>query len=162
MQNLTKPLLTKEGDPTSFSGKVECNPIKFEHKSFKQILYDKGLAKLGDNIVNLLYSLVKSNLVGRPDGAKMPGTILAEAFRRAGLRKYISSRQDSHSLGDAAEALIAYSWLKDHFEIKAIIGKFTALTPREKIINRKTEKEQIIQIFKSLLESLFERVLNEL
>jgi len=120
------------------------------------------LAKLGDSIVNLLYSLVKSKLVGRPDGAKVPDTLLAEAFRQAGLRKYVSARQDAHSLGDAAEALIAYSWLKDHFEIKATAEKLTASIPREKIINRKTEKEVSIQIFTSLLQDLFERIVKKI
>ncbi|MEM2143990.1 MAG: ribonuclease III family protein [Candidatus Jordarchaeaceae archaeon] len=119
------------------------------------MLKDKNLAKLGDSIVNLLYSLIKSKLAGKPDGAKMPDILLAEAFRQAGLRKYLSARQDAHSLGDAAEALIAYSWLKDHFEIKATARNLIAPITREKV-NRKTEKELIIQIFTSLLQNLFE------
>jgi hypothetical protein len=119
------------------------------------------LAKLGDSIVNLLYSLVKSKLIGRPDGAKMPDSFLAEAFRKAGLRKYVSARQDAHSLGDAAEALVAYSWLKDLFEIKEAAGKLTASIPQEKIITRKTEKEVSIQIFTTLLQDLFERITKE-
>lgn len=85
----------------------------------------------------------------------MPDILLAEAFRQAGLRKYLSARQDAHSLGDAAEALIAYSWLKDHFEIKATARNLIASIIREKV-NLKNEKELIIQIFTSLLQNLFE------
>lgn len=85
----------------------------------------------------------------------MPDTLLAEAFRKAGLRKYLSARQDAHSLGDAAEALIAYSWLKDYFEIKATARNLIIPITQERI-NRKTEKELIIQIFASLLQNLFE------
>ncbi|WXG40698.1 MAG: ribonuclease III family protein [Candidatus Freyarchaeum deiterrae] len=145
-----------------FSGKeTGCNLITFEHKPIKEILTDKNLAKLGDSIVNLLYSLVKSKLAGRPDGAKMPDSFLAEAFRKAGLRKYVSTRQDAHSLGDAAEALIAYSWLKDHFEIKETAENFNPLIAHEKIITRKTEREVSILIFTSLLQELFEKIVKE-
>ncbi len=126
--------------------------------SVKEILTDKNLAKLGDNIANLLYSLVKSKMFGKPDGAKIPDTLLAEAVRRANLRKYVSTRQNAHSLGDAAEALIAYSWLKDYFEIKETAEKIATLIPQRKILNRKTEKETTIQIFASLLQQLYEKV----
>ncbi|MEM3526138.1 MAG: ribonuclease III family protein [Candidatus Jordarchaeaceae archaeon] len=132
--------------------------MSFENKSIKEVLNDKSLAKLGDSIVNLLYSLVKSKLVGKPDGAKLPDSLLAEAFRRAGLRKYVSARQDANSLGDAAEALVAYSWLKGHFEIKAMVEKLTASVPQGKIINRRAEKELIVQIFTTLLQNIFETV----
>ena len=132
-----------------------------EYKSLKEILTDKSLAKLGDGIVNLLYSLVKSKSVGKPDGAKVPDTVLAEAVRQAGIRKYISSRQNADSLGDAAEALIAYSWLKDYFEIKETAERLSSLIPQEKVINRKTEKEISIQIFTSLLQDLLARVVDE-
>ncbi|MEX2703859.1 MAG: ribonuclease III family protein [Candidatus Freyrarchaeum guaymaensis] len=132
-----------------------------EYKPLKEILTDKSLAKLGDGIVNLLYSLVKSKFVGKPDGAKVPDTVLAEAVRQAGIRKYISSRQNADSLGDAAEALIAYSWLKDYFEIKETAERLSSLIPQEKVINRKTEKEISIQIFTSLLQDLLARVVDE-
>ena len=132
-----------------------------EYKPLKEILTDKSLAKLGDGIVNLLYSLVKSKSVGKPDGAKVPDTVLAEAVRQAGIRKYISSRQNADSLGDAAEALIAYSWLKDYFEIKETAERLSSLIPQEKVINRKTEKEISIQIFTSLLQDLLARVVDE-
>ncbi|MBS7251326.1 MAG: hypothetical protein KIH08_12185 [Candidatus Freyarchaeota archaeon] len=129
-----------------------------DRMSVKEILTDKNLAKLGDNIANLLYSLVKSKVLGKPDGAKVPDTLLAEAVRQADLRKYISTRHNAHSLGDAAEALIAYSWLRDFFEIKETAEKFAEQIPQRKMLNRKTEKELTIQIFTSLLQKLYEKV----
>lgn len=100
-------------------------------------------------------------MVGKPDGAKVPDTVLAEAIRKAGLRKYVSTRQNADSLGDAAEALIAYSWLKDYFKIKETAGRLAALMPRGKKLNRKTEKEVSIQIFTYLLQNLSERIEKE-
>lgn len=168
LKNLIEParksrVFIREGDPTSFSKDDEhnCDILTPEYKPLKEILTDKRLAKLGDNIVNLLYSLVKSKLIGKPDGAKVPDTVLAEAIRQAGLRKYISTRQNADSLGDAAEALVAYSWLKDYFEIKETAERLTALMPRVKELNRKTEKEVSIQIFTSLLKNLLQRIEKE-
>ncbi|MBS7251324.1 MAG: hypothetical protein KIH08_12175 [Candidatus Freyarchaeota archaeon] len=70
----------------------------------------------------------------------------------------MSTRHNAHSLGDAAEALIAYSWLRDFFEIKETAEKFAEQIPQRKMLNRKTEKELTIQIFTSLLQKLYEKV----
>ncbi|MGQ9721112.1 MAG: ribonuclease III family protein [Candidatus Jordarchaeum sp.] len=141
--------------------KYNFNNLSPKPKSLKEILNDKNLAKLGDNIANLLYSLIKSKLIGKPDGAKIPDTILAEAIRKAGLRKHLSARQNADSLGDAAEALIAYSWLKDHFDIKETAEQLISLIPERNIVNRKTEKEISIKIFTLLLQNLLERIESE-
>ncbi len=168
LKNLIKPakklqVSIREGDLTHFSenNECDCDILKPEFKPLKEILTDKSLAKLGDNIVNLLYSLVKSKLLGKPDGVKVPDTVLAEAIRQAGLRKHVSTRQNADSLGDAAEALIAYSWLKGHFEIKETAEHLTALMPRINMLNRKTEKEISIKIFTSLLQNLLKIIESE-
>jgi hypothetical protein len=79
--------------------------------SLREVLIDHDLASLGDAYINFVYSLVLSTRRGKPSGAKVKGTALAEALRRAGLRKYLPSRMTSHVLADAAEALIVYAWL---------------------------------------------------
>lgn len=76
-----------------------------------QVLSDRKLAALGDAYINFAYSLALSNKTGKPCGKKVKGTALAEALRKAGLRKFLSSRINSHDLADAAEALLAYVWL---------------------------------------------------
>lgn len=72
---------------------------------------DRRLASLGDSYINLAYSLALSNRIGKPSGAKVKGTVLAEALRKAGLREYLPSRMTRHMLADAAEAFIVYAWL---------------------------------------------------
>ena len=74
-------------------------------------MIDKQLASLGDAYVNLVYSLALSKRKRRPYGAKVKGTTLAEALRKAGLRNLLPSRIDRHAISDAAEAIIVYSWL---------------------------------------------------
>jgi hypothetical protein len=69
---------------------------------------------LGDAYVNFTCSLSFSNRRRSPLGVKVKGSVLAEAFRRAGLRDCLGSGMSRHALADAAEALIAYAWLNGH------------------------------------------------
>lgn len=82
------------------------------YKSLREILLDHKLAALGDAYVNFVYSLTLSKKRGEPTGARVDGRILAEALKRAGLRKFLPSRIDRHRQADAAEALLVYTWIK--------------------------------------------------
>ena len=81
-------------------------------ESLTELLMDQKLAKLGDAYVNFLYSIVLSKKKGEPTGTKVKGRLLADAFKKAGLRELLPSRIDRHKQADAAEALIVYSWLR--------------------------------------------------
>jgi hypothetical protein len=82
-----------------------------QYKSLSEVLMDQKLAKLGDAYVNFLYSMALSKKKGEPAGTKVQGRLLADAFKKAGLRKFLPSRIDRHKQADAAEALIVYPWL---------------------------------------------------
>lgn len=82
-----------------------------QHKSLSEVLMDQKLAKLGDAYVNFLYSMALSKKKGEPAGTKVQGRLLADAFKKAGLREFLPSRIDRHKQADAAEALIVYPWL---------------------------------------------------
>ena len=84
-----------------------------DYSSLSQVLTDKPLAALGDAYVNFVYSLALSVRAGKPCGKKVKGTPLAEAVRKAGLRKFLPSRINKHVLSDTAEALLVYAWLND-------------------------------------------------
>ena len=83
-----------------------------QHESLSQVLMDQKLAQLGDAYVNFLYSLAVSKKTGEPTGIKVKGRLLADAFKKAGLRKVLPSRVDRHKQADAAEALIVYAWVR--------------------------------------------------
>jgi len=78
------------------------------------VLTDHDLASLGDAYVNFVYSIVLSDKAKKPVGARLKGSILAEALRKAGLRDSLGSRMSRHELADAAEALIVYAWLNSY------------------------------------------------
>jgi len=87
------------------------------HKNLTEVLTDHRLASLGDTYVNFAYALALSNMKGKPHGAKVKGSILAEALKKAGLRKHLPARMSRHTLADAAEALIVYAWLHNHITL---------------------------------------------
>ena len=98
-------------------------------KSQKAIGTDKGLAKLGDGIVNLSYTVAKSiyltknnsnNTISRT-GLKVSKRILADALKNTEMRKLAKNRADSHDLADTVEALVAYVWLSNHITLNEII-----------------------------------------
>jgi hypothetical protein len=82
------------------------------YKSLSEVLMDQKLAKLGDAYVNFLYSLALSKKKGEAAGIKVRGRLLADAFKKAGLREFLPSRIDRHKQADAAEALIVYAWIR--------------------------------------------------
>ena len=88
------------------------------YENLMQVLTDRKLVALGDAYVNFAYSLALSNKTGKPCGKKVKGTALAEALREKGLRTFLPSRIDRHSLSDAAEALLAYAWLHNLFTLE--------------------------------------------
>lgn len=83
-----------------------------QYESLSEVLMDQKLAKLGDAYVNFLYSLALSKMNGEATGIKVKGRLLADAFKKAGLRKFLPSRIDRHKQADAAEALIVYPWIR--------------------------------------------------
>jgi hypothetical protein len=83
-----------------------------QYESLSEVLMDQKLASLGDAYVNFLYSLALSKKNGEPTGTKVKGRLLADAFKKAGLRKFLPSRIDRHKKADAAEALIVYAWIR--------------------------------------------------
>jgi hypothetical protein len=88
-------------------------PFVPKYESLSEVLMDQKLASLGDAYVNFLYSLALSKKNGEPTGTKVKGRLLADAFEKAELRKFLPSRIDRHKKADAAEALIVYAWLRD-------------------------------------------------
>lgn len=77
----------------------------------------KDLAKLGDPLTNLIFSLAYSQYTSQFGGEKVSGKILAAALRFAELRHFAPPRLDAHGLGDCVEAMIAYGWLRNFFTI---------------------------------------------
>ncbi len=103
------------------------------NKSQKIIGTDKGLAKIGDAVVNLAYSVAKSKYLTKNNpnnkpirtGKKVGRTILEAALKKAGLKNFAKNRASAHDFADTVEALVAYVWLANKISIKEIIDLLT-------------------------------------
>jgi hypothetical protein len=99
------------------------------NKSQKAIGTDKGLAKIGDGIVNLTYSMAKSIVLTQNNlnnkitrtGLKVSKTILANSLKNANMKNFAKSRADAHDLADTVESLVAYVWLSKQMSLNEII-----------------------------------------
>lgn len=78
----------------------------------EELLRDKGLAGFGDSLINFLYSLAATRKYGKPMGFKVKNKALAEAVKRSKFRLLLPRRIDRKDMGNYAEALIAYAWLR--------------------------------------------------
>jgi hypothetical protein len=122
------------------------------NRSQKAIGTDKGLAKIGDGIVNLTYSMAKSIVLTQSNlnnkvlrtGLKVSKKILADSLKNADMKKFAKSRADAHDLADTVEALVAYVWLSNQMSLNEIIDLLTSnlsgnLTIRSEEIKNATE-----------------------
>ena len=87
----------------------------------KRILTDKGLAKLGDAYVNFIYSLVLTEIEGKPTGIKVSDRILADAAKKSGLKDLLAKRTRRDDIANAVEALIVYVWREEFMRTEEAI-----------------------------------------
>ena len=127
-----------------------------QHKSVEEIVNDKGLAKVGDGIVNLCYSLAKSQVLGHATGDKVRDSVLARAIRSTEVYRHISRRTDSGRAADAYEAIVAYLWMKDLITIQGIVDSLAQTLHIDSKTSRKKEGEIAALSFQNFLEQYIE------
>jgi len=132
-------------------------------KSQKAIGTDKGLAKLGDGIVNLTYSMAKSMYLTKNSpnnkilrtGVKVSKKILATALKNANMRNFAKSRADAHDFADTAEALVAYVWLSKKISLDEIIN-YLLKNLKGDLNIRNEEINSVIEAFTNLFNYIKE------
>jgi len=90
-----------------------------------QLLNDQRLSKLGDALLNLIHSLCLSLFESRPDGAKIPNRLLAQAIDSSKHRGVVPRRSDKHKKGDLVEAIFAWGWLLGKLDIRETVAFIT-------------------------------------
>lgn len=91
------------------------------HPTIYYLSSDKRLSKLGDAIINYIASVSETIRGGIPMGLRVDNRTLTNAVKASGLRDRLSHRRDRHMLGDAAEALIAYSFIQGVITIEECV-----------------------------------------
>ncbi|MFX1364160.1 MAG: ribonuclease III family protein [Promethearchaeota archaeon] len=128
------------------------------NKSQKIIGTDKGLAKIGDGIVNIAYSVAKSIFLTKNNpnnniirtGKKVGKVILGNALKNARMKSFTKTRANTHDLADTVESLIAYVWLSNKMSLKEII-EFLVDNLSGDLYERNEEIEKATIAFTNLL-----------
>ena len=128
------------------------------NKSKKIIGTDKGLAKIGDCIVNLAYSVAKSIFLTKNNpndkiirtGKKVSKKVLEAALKNANMKNFAKTRADAHDLADTVEALIAYLWFSNKMTLKELVN-FLADNLSGDLYNRNEEIKNATIAFTNLL-----------
>ena len=118
---------------------------------------DKGLAKLGDSLVNFVFSLALSEYLDRPTGERVPNASLSIALELAGLRSVVPPRTDKHGKGDIAEAIFAYAWLEGKMTVEEAVEILKA-NFTEDITHFSRRKEAIGKAFAEVFRVIKERL----
>ncbi|MFO7837130.1 MAG: ribonuclease III family protein [Candidatus Thorarchaeota archaeon] len=127
-----------------------------DHDSIAQILNDKGLAKIGDNLVNFMYSLAKSIVLGSSTGEKVRDSVLARAIRSTSVYEQIGHRTDAGTAGDAYEAIVAYLWLTKELQIDSIVDMLVNNLPLDSHTSRRAEGRIAATAFKYVMTHLID------
>ncbi|MFX0105392.1 MAG: ribonuclease III family protein [Candidatus Hodarchaeota archaeon] len=133
------------------------------NKSRKIIGTDKGLAKIGDGIVNVAYSIAKSIYLtnNNPNnniirtGKKVGKNILEAALKNANMKNFAKNRANAHDLADTVESLVAYVWLNNKMTLNEIID-FLADNLSGDLYNRNEEIKNATNAFTNLLNFMKE------
>jgi hypothetical protein len=126
--------------------------IFVQHESVEEIMNDKGLAKVGDGIVNLCYSLAKSRVLGHATGDKVRDSVLARAIRATEVYRHISRRTDPGRAADAYESIMAYLWMTGKITIQDTVDTLAQTLHIDSQTNRKKEGEIAALAFQHFLE----------
>jgi len=129
-----------------------------EHKTIENIMHDKGLAKVGDGLVNFCYSLAKSLVLGYATGEKVRDSVLARAIRATSVYSHMNRRADAGRAGDAYEAIMAYLWMTEKISISDMVDSISKSLDITSTTNRKKEGEIAALAFQKFLESNIEHL----
>jgi hypothetical protein len=131
------------------------------NKTQKAIGTDKGLAKIGDAIINLAYSVAKSIYLTKNNlsdkvirtGKKVSKNILEIALKNANMKSFARTRADAHDLADTVEALVAYVWFINKMSVKEIINLLADNLSGD-LFNRTEEIKSATVAFTNLLNHI--------
>lgn len=85
----------------------------------RMLANDKGLSRLGDSFVNLVYSSAKTRAGGKPFGGRVPDKVLSRSLLISGVR--VPPRLNHGERGDIVEGALAYAWSRNLISLEEAI-----------------------------------------
>jgi hypothetical protein len=128
--------------------------------TLQSFLAIKGHSKLGDSLVNFIYSLAKSSVSDTPTGTKVSDFILSQAYRTSEWRNNteIILRGDKGRLADQVEALILFFWIYEVVTIDELTSSLINDLDPNKLHHPREEKQVAINAFRTLLNTLYFKI----
>ncbi len=122
-------------------------------------IQDKGNAKLGDALVNFIYSIAKSQVLKASTGANVADYVLSESFKQSNWKKRnrLKITGDKGKIADRIEALILYFWIKEEFCFDFFIRCLSSHLEENKLHHPKNERFSAVNAFKFLLDELYNK-----
>jgi hypothetical protein len=131
-------------------------------KNLLTYIQTKSNAKLGDALVNFIYSVAKSLVSGSPTGMKVSDSILSEAFKGSSWYRTktlkLSGKKDR--IADAVEALILFFWVHEGLNLKKMIEPLESQLEPHRLQHPREEHKSAVLSFQTLLNYLFQIYLN--
>ena len=125
--------------------------------SINDFISHKGNAKLGDALVNFLYSLAKSIATNHTTGIKVSDYVLAQAYKNSKWHenKNVVIKGDKGRIADAIEGLILYFWAVKKLSLTALVEPLSKTLKFKDLSHPRLEREAAVQAFQELLNILF-------
>ncbi len=132
------------------------NYEKRPHDSLLTFILTKGNSKLGDALVNFLYSLAKSAVSTQATGTKVSDFVLATAYRSSLWmdNDRLTLKGKKGYLADHVEALILYFWVFEFVSLEEMVKHLIKELKPEKLSHPREEEQIAVLSFKNLLNEL--------
>ena len=129
---------------------------KKSQDSLLTFILTKGNSKLGDALVNFIYSLAKSAVSTQVTGTKVSDFILATAYRSSLWMNndIIKLKGKKGYLADHVEALILYFWVFEFITLEEMVKHLIKDLKPEKLNHPREEEQIAVLSFKNLLNEL--------
>jgi hypothetical protein len=129
-----------------------------DHLNLMTFIQDKGNAKLGDSLVNFIYSVAKTIVSGKPTGTKVSDSILSEAFKTSLWYKNEALKLSGNKgrIADSVEALILFFWVQKDSTLEFLINPLVSQLEPNRLQHPREEHNSAVNSFQKLLDKLFQ------
>jgi hypothetical protein len=125
-------------------------------KKIRIILQSKELARLGDFLVNYIYSAVRIGKYGLAASIHVWDKSLTKAMALANFRAYLGKKTKPDRVADAGEAFVAYAYLTKLMTLEDMISIIDENLSETNFNSKVREKEVCAIAFSKLFEKIFE------
>ncbi|MFX0086990.1 MAG: ribonuclease III family protein [Candidatus Hodarchaeota archaeon] len=136
---------------------IEIFKTSVDDNTLTAFIFNKDNAKLGDGLVNLIYSLAKTVVSGNPTGVKVSDSILSEAYKRSLWKEsnQLTITGNKGRVADAIEALILYFWVFENLSLIDLVTPIKEHLKPKNLHHPREEHNSAVLSFQNLLNSLF-------